>query len=357
MTNTAPATALDALLAEPMLGNLLAVAPTLAAAAAKARAERADIAKRLAAALANTATQCNAAQPSTDATGAAPIVRTNWTATIPTTDATFAIPSDMSATLAAALTARLPVILTGPAGTGKTEAVAWAAARASRPMFVVDAGAVRDSADWFGSPTMSAGRVAWQDSMLVSALATPNAVVLIDEINRSHSSAQAAWLPLLDRRGSIQFPARPEPVTVAEGVTVFATANVGHKHSGTAAITEALWSRFIVIPTDYLEPAAESALIRKRFPAVHQDIADALAGVAAFTRAPSWEQAGGKALSTREALTAAALAASLVQADQSPALALRALVARQPSDTFGGQASPAQSLAAYISRQFPTLSR
>lgn len=116
-----------------------------------------------------------------------------------------------------------------------------------------------------------------------------------------------------------------------------------------------MWSRFVVVPTDYLDAAAESALIRARFPSVSHELADAIASVAAFTRAAQWAGSGGKPLSTREGLTAAALAASLLRANASPALALRALVARQPSEAYGNQPSPSQSLAAYITRTFPTL--
>lgn len=345
MQNNTP-DALTAFLTEPLISGIVAAAPALTTRATAARAAFAALVKERDAARAS----ASSGAPVAAIDGAAPIVRTTWEPETYAVDPTYHIPADMAALLSAALDARIPVLMTGPQGTGKTEAAQYAAARAGRPCYVIDCGPVRDAADWFGSPTLIGGRGAWQDSAFVAALATPSAVIVFDELNRSHTTAHSALLPMLDRRRRVVFPQRSEPVAVAEGVSVIATANVGIHHVGTSAITPALLSRFQEIPTDYLTESQESALIIERFPKIPRGFAENLARVASATRSPHWLQQGGQPISTREALATAALAVALDSQGADRALAVRCLIAKQPDDNHGGP-SPRAQLAALAARE------
>jgi len=245
-----------------------------------------------------------------------------------------------------------PLLLTGPAGTGKSEAIRWAAARAERPYLKVDCGPVREASDWFGTMTSAGGRIGWQDSALVAALATPGAVILLDEINRSHTAAQNGLLGLLDGSRAVWFPARAEPVTVADGVWICASANIGVSFSGTGALDAALRDRFAVLPCDYLDREDEAALLRRRVPAVSTQTADDLARLAEYTRTSAWCNAGGEAVSTRALIRCAAMCAAFIAAGSREGLAVRALVTMQ-SDDGGSSQSPRAQLAAYVARTFP----
>lgn len=344
--NTTTPDALTAFLSEPLISGIVAAAPTLATRAAAARADRADLVKQRDAARA--AASAPGSSPSAD--GAAPIIRTTWEPERYEIDATYNAPADMLAILSASVAGRVPVLMTGPQGTGKTEAAQYVAARAGRACFVLDCGPVRDASDWFGAPTLIAGRIGWQDSTFVAALATPDAVIVLDELNRSHTAAHSALLPMMDRRRRVVFPQRPEPVEIAPGVAFIATANIGLHHIGTATITPALLSRFAQVPTDYLSESAESALILARVPETPRNFAERLATVCSHTRTTAWAQNGGRAVSTREALTVATLARELDRAGQDRALALRTLIAAQDDDTHGGQ-SPRAQLASLCARE------
>lgn len=348
-TPSAPANALDALLSAPALAGLCAVAPTLAAAAAAARAERSRL---VAAAAVGAAPAIGAAVP---ADGPAPIIRAPWTGSVPAAPTHFTAPPQFLTRLRVHAEVCRPVLLTGPAGTGKTEAAMLVAAEAGRPFVKIDCGPVRESADWFGTQTSVGGRIGWQDSTLVAALATEGAIILLDEINRANTYALNGLLGILDGTRKAHFPQRAEPVTLADGVMVFATANIGLSYAGTGALDRALSNRFTVIPTDYLAPDEEAAVLRKRYPALPTATANAIARIAAHTRTAAFVTAGGEEISTRQALVAADMAVAYAAKGASEALAICGLIDSQSADAQGAAQSPRAALAAFVARSFPSL--
>lgn len=351
-TTTAPANALDALLASPAIAGILTLAPTLATAAAAARAERTRLVAAAAAA-ASAAPLANGALVPAD--GAAPIIRAPWTGSVPTADPSYHAPAQFLTRLRVHAKRNKPVILTGPAGTGKTEAVMLIAAEQQRPFVKIDCGPVRESSDWFGTQTSVGGRIGWQDSTLVAALATEGAVILLDEINRANTHALNGLLGILDGTRKAHFPQRPEAVTLANGVMVFATANIGLDYAGTGTLDRALRNRFTVIPTDYLSVEDEAAVIKRRNPDLAPSTAVALARIAAHTRTPAFFNAGGEPISTRQALVAAEMAVAFAIDGASEGLALHGLIDAQTDETMGGTQSPRAALAAFITRSFPNL--
>jgi len=347
-TPSAPANALDALLANPVIAGILGAAPTLATAAAAARAER----SRLVAAAA-TASLANG--PAVPLDGAAPIIRAPWTGEVPVADPTYTAPQSFLTRLRVHAKANRPVLLTGPAGTGKTEAVMLVAAEANRPFVKIDCGPVRESADWFGTQTSVQGRIGWQDSTLVAALATEGAVILLDEINRANTHALNGLLGILDGTRRASFPQRPEAVVLANGVMIFATANIGLDYAGTGSLDRALKNRFTAIPTDYLAPDDEAAVLRKRFASLSATTANAISRIAAHTRTAAFVNCGGECISTRQALVAAQMAVEYALVGAAEGLAIQGLIDSQSSEEMGGGQSPRAALAAFVTRTYPNL--
>lgn len=344
-----PANALDALLGNPILSGMIAAAPPLATAATAARAERARLVAAAAAAAAAPAS--GASVPAAVLDGAAPILRAPFDGKVPAAVTDYSAPADFLTTLRVCAETNTPTMLIGPAGTGKTEAVQCVAAALGRPMVKIDCGAVRDASDWFGTPTSVGGRIGWQDSVLAAALQTEGCIILLDEINRSHSAAQNGLLGALDGTRRVSFPSRAEPVVVADNVSVFASANIGLAFSSTGAIDLALMDRFTAVETDYLAPSAESSLIRERIGTDFKATdAEALAEIAAHTRTRDWGNMGGRAISTRRLLTVARLWHQFNKRGASPALAVRTLVTAQPDEAYGSSTTPRRALAAHIAR-------
>ena len=258
----------------------------------------------------------------------------------------------MLSVMRAAVRASMPIIMTGPRGTGKTEAAAAVAAAEGRALFTLDCGPVRDASEWFGAQTLSSGRVAWQDSALVAALSTPGAVVLLDEANRAHTEALNALLPLMDARRAIRFPQRSAPVTVAEGVAFVLTANIGAEYVGTGALDAALLDRCTIVETEYLPEVQEVETLSRRFPALTQARAEALVELAATTRTADWANTTGAApISTRGLIQCAKLATELERTGHDAASAMRSAVRALLSQFDAhGATSPRAKLGAVAAR-------
>ena len=348
--NTTPPApnALDALLASPSIAALCAVAPTLAAAAVAARAERG----RLISAAAAAASPFGASVPAAD--GPAPIIRAPWVGSVPSAPSHFTAPAAFLTRLKVHAEVGRPVLLTGPSGTGKTEAVMLTAAALGRSFVKIDCGPVRESSDWFGSQTMTQGRVGWQDSTLVAALETEGCVILLDEVNRAATTALNGLFGILDGTRCANFPQRSEAVRLADGVAIFATANIGLSYSGTGAIDRAFSNRFTTIPTDYLAPEDEAALLRKRFAALSITTANAIARIAAHTRTAASVASGGDEISTRQALVCADMAVNFAAKGHTEALAIQGMIDSQSAETMGAASSPRAALSAFVARTFPS---
>ena len=345
VTPSAPVNALDALLASPSIAAMISVAPPLAAAAVAARAERGRL---MAAAASAASSPFGASVPSAD--GPAPIIRAPWVGSVPAAPTHFTAPPAFLTRLRVHAEVGRPVLLTGPSGTGKTESVMLTANALGRPFVKIDCGPVRESSDWYGSQTMTGGRVGWQDSTLVAALETEGAIILLDEVNRAASTALNGLFGILDGTRLANFPQRAEAVRLAPNVAIFATANIGLAYSGTGAIDRAFANRFTQIPTDYLAPEDEAALLRKRFPSLPIATANAIARIAAHTRTAAFVASGGDEISTRQALVCADMACAFVDKGHAVALAIQGLIDSQSSETMGAAQSPRAALSAHIAR-------
>lgn len=288
---------------------------------------------------------------------AAPIVKCAYHRETPTVPPDFNAPHEFLAALMLNAKSGTPTLLVGPAGTGKTQAAAIVASRLNRPFLKFDASAVTFASDWFGFPTTVDGRIGWQDSTLVSALADPEAIILIDEINRADARALNGLLGLLDRNASgyVQFPQRSEPIRFAPGCAIFASANVGLEFVGTGQMCAALEDRFQVYELDYLPRDEERSLLISRTGCA-PEIADALAFLAAQSRSASFVDSGGRVYSTRAVIDAARLSRVYADGGFAPNIAIRALLTKQPSATANGSGKSARErLASSFAAQFPAL--
>jgi len=89
----------------------------------------------------------------------------------------------------------------------------------------------------------------FKESSFVKAIRTPNAIILLDEISRSHHDGVNILMTVLDdlqRYIRLDEKEDSEIVRVADGVTFIATANVGNEYTATRVMDRALLSRFPV---------------------------------------------------------------------------------------------------------------
>lgn len=165
------------------------------------------------------------------------------------------------------------ILLLGPTGCGKTLAAQTVAKAIGKNnnFFYFNLGATQDARSALIGNThfdKSTGTF-FKESSFVKAIRTPNAIILLDEISRSHHDGVNILMTVLDdlqRYLRLDEKEDNEIVNVAEGVTFIATANVGNEYTATRVMDRALLSRFPVkIEMTPLDKDSEYNLLKNRF--------------------------------------------------------------------------------------------
>jgi len=189
------------------------------------------------------------------------------------------------------------IMMTGPAGCGKTMAAKSLVKALDRPDFYFNLGATQDArATLIGNTQFDSKKGTYfSESSFVKAIKTPNAVILLDELSRAHPDAWNILMTVLDggQRYLRLDEAEGSPiVNVAEGVTFIATANIGNEYTSTRVIDRAILDRFVTIEMDVLNDEQEFELLKFMFPEVNEDDLKAVAEISHHTRTQSMSDAG-----------------------------------------------------------------
>ena len=189
------------------------------------------------------------------------------------------------------------IMMTGPAGCGKTMAAKALVNSLDRPDFYFNLGATQDPrATLIGNTMFDKNKGTYfSESSFVQAIKTPNAVILLDELSRAHPDAWNILMTVLDQgqRYLRLDEAEGSPiVNVAEGVTFIATANIGNEYTSTRVMDRAILDRFVTIEMDVLNDEQELGLLSYMYPEVSQDDLKAIAEIAHHTRTQAMSDSG-----------------------------------------------------------------
>lgn len=189
------------------------------------------------------------------------------------------------------------IMMTGPAGCGKTMAAKSLVKSLDRPDFYFNLGATQDPrATLVGNTAFDSKKgTFFAESSFVKAIKTPNAVILLDELSRAHPDAWNILMTVLDQgqRYLRLDEAEGSPiVNVAEGVTFIATANIGNEYTSTRVIDRAILDRFVTIEMDVLNDEQEFELLKYMYPEVNEDDLKAIAEISHHTRVQSMSDSG-----------------------------------------------------------------
>lgn len=181
------------------------------------------------------------------------------------------------------------ILLVGMAGSAKTMTAHCLVDALKRPFFNIPLGSTQDPrASLIGNTHFSKERGTYfAESYFVSALRTPNAVILLDELSRAHPEAWNILMPVLDpMQRFLRLEEREDGATVpvAEGVSFIATANVGNEYTATRVLDRALIDRFTIVEINALDAEQERDLLVRKFPNVSADSLKAVAEIASTTR-------------------------------------------------------------------------
>ena len=206
------------------------------------------------------------------------------------------------------------IMMTGPAGCGKTLAAKSLINGLDRPNFYFNLGATQDPrATLIGNVHFDKSKGTYfSESLFVKAIQTPNAVILMDELTRAHPDAWNILMTVLDsgqRYLRLDEADGQATIKVAEGVCFVATANIGNEYTATRQLDKALMDRFVVIEMDTLSDEEEHGLLTYLYPTVDSDMLNNVAKIAFMTRSESMTEnpriSGG--VSTRTSVEIAGL--------------------------------------------------
>ena len=181
------------------------------------------------------------------------------------------------------------IMMTGPAGCGKTMAAKALVNSLDRPDFYFNLGATQDPrATLIGNVHFEKkSGTYFSESVFVKAIQTPNAVILLDELSRAHPDAWNILMTVLDygqRYLRLDEQDGQHTIKVADGVTFVATANIGNEYTSTRVMDKALMDRFTIVEMDVLNESEEDELLRYMFPHVDADVIANVAKIASLTR-------------------------------------------------------------------------
>ena len=184
------------------------------------------------------------------------------------------------------------IMMTGPAGCGKTMAAKSLVNSLDRADFYFNLGATQDPRGTLIGNTHfnSDSGTYFSESLFVEAIQTPNAVILLDELSRAHPDAWNILMTVLDygqRYLRLDESNTQETIKVADGVTFVATANIGNEYTSTRVMDKALMDRFTIVEMDVLSEEDENSLLTMMFPSVDSVVIGNVAKIASLTRAES----------------------------------------------------------------------
>ncbi len=231
---------------------------------------------------------------------------------------------DECAMFEAAYAGRLPVLLKGPTGCGKTRFVEHMAWKLGRPLVTVACNEDTSAGDLVGRWLLDAGETRWQDGPLTLA-ARHGAICYLDEIVEARADTAVVIHPLTDTRRMLPVERRNELVHAHPDFALVVSYNPG---AGSGLLKASTRQRFCGLEFGYPE-AEDEAEILMRESGIGVELASALVGLGRRSR-----RLAGHGLDEGASTRMLVRAAALVRAGASPAAACRmALVAPLTDDT------------------------
>lgn len=181
----------------------------------------------------------------------------------------------------AAYQMRIPIMLKGPTGCGKTRFVEHMAWRLGRPLVTVSCHEDMTAADLVGRFLLDADGTKWHDGPLTMA-ARLGAICYLDEIVEARQDTTVVIHSLTDDRRILPLEKKNEVLRAHPDFRIVVSYNPGYQ-SVLKDLKESTKQRFSAIGFDYPDERAEAEIVAKEA-RVGSNIADALVRVAQRSR-------------------------------------------------------------------------
>ncbi|MEM7498944.1 MAG: CbbQ/NirQ/NorQ/GpvN family protein [Pseudomonadota bacterium] len=159
----------------------------------------------------------------------------------------------------AAFASRLPLLLKGPTGCGKTRFVSHMAARLGRPLHTVACHDDLSAADLIGRYLLKGGETVWTDGPLTRAV-REGAICYLDEVVEARKDVTVVLHPLTDDRRILPIDRTGEELAAADGFMLVASYNPGYQ-SILKTLKPSTRQRFLSIELGFPPPALEAEVV------------------------------------------------------------------------------------------------
>lgn len=154
---------------------------------------------------------------------------------------------------------RLPLLLKGPTGCGKTRFVAHMAARLGVPLHTVACHDDLTAADLTGRYLLKGGDTIWTDGPLTRAV-REGGICYLDEVVEARKDVTVVLHPLTDDRRILPLERTGEQLVAPPDFMLVASYNPGYQ-SLLKALKPSTRQRFVAIEFDFLPPEREIAVV------------------------------------------------------------------------------------------------
>ena len=168
---------------------------------------------------------------------------------------------DESAIYAAAYAKRLPVMVKGPTGCGKSRFIEHMAWKLNRPLITVACNEDMTASDLVGRYLLDAHGTRWLDGPLTIA-ARIGAICYLDEIVEARQDTTVVIHPLTDHRRALPLDKKGEVVTAHADFQLVISYNPGYQ-SLMKELKQSTKQRFVGLDFDYAPAHVEAAIVAR----------------------------------------------------------------------------------------------
>ena len=181
----------------------------------------------------------------------------------------------------AAYAARLPVMIKGPTGCGKSRFVEYMAWKLGRPLISVACNEDMTATDLMGRYLLDAEGTRWLDGPLTTA-ARIGAICYLDEIVEARQDTTVVIHPLTDHRRTLPLDKKGELVEAHPDFQLVISYNPGYQ-SLMKDLKQSTKQRFAAFEFDYPAPEVETSIVAKET-GVAEDVAAKLVKIGGTAR-------------------------------------------------------------------------
>lgn len=225
----------------------------------------------------------------------------------------------------AAYSRRLPVMLKGPTGCGKTRFLEYAAHTLGRPLVTVSCHEDLTSSDLVGRFLLEGEQTVWQDGPLTRAV-KEGAICYLDEIVEARTDTTVVIHPLTDHRRQLPLDKKSQVIDAHEDFMLVISYNPGYQ-TVLKDLKPSTKQRFVAMTFEYPSEDVERQIVAKESGGMDSGLLERL--VAAGRRARTLKDHGLEEATSTRALV---YAGQLIGAGLDPVEACRAAMVDPVTD-------------------------